>query len=123
MENTNFMDFKSKCELFEKMGKEYKRAKIVTTPMYASFCSYNMIREDSVQYPVFSQQKISYYEDLKKICDLVLTTMKKDLSMILAKDFFETEEDNWWNYYFSRSTYYRLKNIAMDVFMDYFRVG
>lgn len=123
MKNTNPTNFKEKCLLFKKMGIEYKRAKILTTKMYASFSSYNLINEDSTNYLPISQEKISYYENVVKILDMALNSIKKDYSIILTNDFFETKEENWWLYYYSRSTYYRLKNNAMESFLELFNVN
>jgi len=37
--------------------------------------------------------------------------------LILEKDFISNDSKNWWNEYYSKSTYYRLKHRAMDEFL------
>ena len=44
--------------------------------------------------------------------------LSKDERMILEKEFILYEDRDWWYEYYSRSTYYRMKQKAMDAFLD-----
>ena len=57
----------------------------------------------------FNNQKLI---ELKKIKEEI-----KDL--LIYNEYFSKKVENWWIYYFSRSTYYRLKNKAMNDFLEW----
>lgn len=49
---------------------------------------------------------------------VILEELSKDERRILVRDFIETSDRNWWMDYYSKSTYYRLKNEAIKHFLD-----
>ncbi|MEI7668393.1 MAG: hypothetical protein WCI62_05325 [Erysipelotrichaceae bacterium] len=49
---------------------------------------------------------------------VVLEELSIDERRILVRDFIETSDRNWWMDYYSKSTYYRLKNEAIKHFLD-----
>jgi hypothetical protein len=58
-----------------------------------------------------------YYLRLKKKVDYILRQLDPSYVDILEKDYFKAHEDNWWIYSYTKSTYYRLKNKAIDTFL------
>lgn len=62
-------------------------------------------------------------EDLEKVIstfEFILDCLSKDSRLIIEKEFIEKERKDWWVYYYSRSTYYRLKTRAMEETLYYF---
>lgn len=63
------------------------------------------------------------YEDKEshEICkdfDEIIENMPSVLSMILKNDYLTPVEEGWWKYLYSKSKYYKLKNIAINAFFD-----
>lgn len=63
--------------------------------------------------------KEEFYKKIKSKVDYILMHMERELSMIIYNEYFSKKVENWWIYYFSRSTYYRLKNKAMNDFLEW----
>lgn len=103
--------FKQKNLIIKKIGIDYKKIKNLNNNSL-------MICEKEEEY-IFSKKDINYYNDLKSKVDYILLQMDKDLSQIIYNEFFSSKIENWWMYYFSRSTYYRMKNKAMDCFLEW----
>ena len=112
------LDFKEKCKIIRRLGKEYKKAKIFTSKPYVNYFMHQGVRENSTDYLSKNEKDREHYENLIKLLDMVLGAMDKEYSIILRNDYFESQDSNWWLYYYSRSTYYRLKGRAMDEFME-----
>ena len=49
--------------------------------------------------------------------DSTLELLLKEHKDILVNDFFYQKERNWWNKYYSKTTYYRIKATAMNDFL------
>ena len=102
--------FKQKNLIIKKIGIDYKKIKNLEGNSL-------LICEGEEFYLV--KKDINYYNDLKNKVDYILLQMEKELSQIIYNEFFSSKMENWWMYYFSRSTYYRLKNKAMDNFLEW----
>ena len=64
-----------------------------------------------------------YIEDSKEHLFLrwvqfALNSCSKESRFILEKEYICHERKDWWYVYYSRSTYYRFKQRAMDEFLD-----
>lgn len=103
-------EFKQKDLIIRKIGMEYKKIKFMDD-------NSSLINEDS--HPYFIDKNGKYDLVIKKKIDYILLQMEKTLSMIIYNEYFSSKIDNWWMYYFSKSTYYRLKNKAMDNFLEW----
>ncbi len=53
----------------------------------------------------------------KGLIDYIISSLDEDSQRILYFDFVYKNNKYWWREYYSKSTYYRLKNIAMDAFL------
>ena len=62
----------------------------------------------------------TYAEDAKMVylVERCLLECSKNTQLIIRKDFLEVPEKNWYVSYFSRSTYYRLKEKAVNEFVQ-----
>lgn len=103
--------FKQKDLIIRKLGIEYKKIKYLQGNSL-------LICEDEEEY-LKSKKDLNYYNDLKYKVDYILLQMEKELSQIIYNEFFSNKVDNWWMYYFSKSTFYRVKNKAMDNFLEW----
>ncbi len=72
------IDFKSKCSLFEKMGKDYRRAKVLMSKIYSTYCASYKVMEESESYGN-EKENLAYYENIKKLYDLVLDSISRDM--------------------------------------------
>lgn len=57
-------------------------------------------------------------KELCKDFDEIMENMPSVLSMILKNDYLSPVEEDWWKYLYSKSKYYKLKNIAINAFFD-----
>jgi len=103
--------FKQKNLIIKKLGIDYKKIKNLEGNSL-------LICEDEENYLEYKKD-LTYYNDLKNKVDYILMQMDKELSQIIYNEFFSNKVENWWMYYFSRSTYYRIKNKAMDNFLEW----
>ena len=52
-----------------------------------------------------------------ELLDFVISQLNDDAQKIIYFDFVYRRDQNWWREYYSKSTYYRLKNVALDDFI------
>lgn len=52
------------------------------------------------------------------LIDYTISCLDEESQRILYFDFVYRNDKYWWREYYSKSTYYRLKNIAMDAFLN-----
>lgn len=102
--------FKQKDLIIRKIGMDYKKMIFNDDQKF-------LINESGNSY--LSEEKENYYSIIKNKIDYILLQMDKNLSMIIYNDYLSTKLENWWIYYYSKSTYYRLKNKAMDNFLEW----
>ncbi len=53
-----------------------------------------------------------------ELLDYIISQMDEDSQRIIYFDFVYRNEIYWWREFYSKSTYYRLKNIALDTFLS-----
>ena len=56
---------------------------------------------------------------LTEILDSVLDILDEESRRIMVNDFKVRADKQWWQHFYSRSTYYRLKTKATEEFLDY----
>ena len=107
-------NFKEKDLFIKKIGIEYKKIQLLEKrPL--------LVCEGSEDY-LEAKKEDGYYFSLKEKVDYILKQMDENLSKIIYNEFFSARVENWWMYYYSKSTYYRLKNKAMDSFLEWWNV-
>ncbi len=104
-------NFKQKTAIIEKIAMEYKKIKYLGENSL-------LICEEEANY-LKEKKDLSYFNDLKTKIDYILFQMDEELSKIIYNEFFSSKSGNWWIYYYSKSTFYRLKNKAMDLFLEW----
>lgn len=52
-----------------------------------------------------------------ELLDFVISQLNADAQKIIYFDFVYRSDQNWWREYYSKSTYYRIKNVALDDFI------
>jgi len=80
-----------------------------------------LVCEEDTHY-LENRKSENYYNELKNKIDYILLQMDNNLSQIIYNEFFSNKNDGWWIYYYSNNTYYRLKNKAMDSFLEWWYV-
>ena len=103
--------FKQKDLIIRKIGIDYKKI------MFSHAESF-VVCESEEEY-LNNKKDIEYYNNLKDKVDYILLHMDKNLSKVIYNEYLSSNSDNWWIYYYSKSTYYRMKNKAMDNFLEW----
>ena len=103
--------FKEKDLIIKRIGIDYKIIKFLEGNSL-------MICEDEENY-LIAKKDLDYYNDLKNKIDYILLQMDERLSKVIYNEYFSSKVENWWVYFYSESTYYRLKNKAMDLFLEW----
>ena len=103
--------FKQKDLIIKKIGMEYRKFKFFEFEFLT-------IREEESSYLERKKDR-NYYNDLKNKVDYILQQLDEQSAKIIYNDYLVNSTDNWWIYYYSKSTYYRLKNKAMDIFLEW----
>ena len=106
--------FKQKDLIIKKISVDYKKIKFLEGNSL-------MICESDNGYLEYKKD-LNYYNDLKNKIDCILTQMDNQLAQVIYNEYFSFKTENWWVYYYSKSTYYRLKNKAMDSFLEWWYV-
>ena len=114
MKTITEVKFKQKDLIIRKLGIDYKKIKFLNnSPL--------LICETSDSY-MEAKKDITYYNELKEKVDYILKQMDTTLSQLIYNEFFSNRIENWWIYFYSKSTYYRLKNKAMNCFLEWWYV-
>lgn len=103
--------FKEKDSIIKKIGIEYRKANLLELEI-------NCVNEEESVY-LENDKKEKYYENVRKKVDYIFLQLDDQLSKIIYNDYFTLKKDNWWIFFYSKSTYYRLKNKAMDIFLEW----
>ena len=101
------VNFKQKQLIISKISMSYKKSSLKD----------DLFSVNEENHPYLNEE--NYYLNIKNKVDYILLQMDNNLSMIIYNDFFSRKVDGWWMYYFSKSTYYRLKNKAMNNFLEW----
>lgn len=110
METKTIKSFKRKDLILKKIGIEYRKVKLLE---YNSL----VIKEDESFY--LEKKSNEYYNNVKEKVDYILLQMDEHLAFVITNEYLSTRNSNWWIYYFSKSTYYRIKNKAMNSFLEW----
>lgn len=112
MKTRTLNEFKQKDLIVKKIGIEYRKVE------FSKFNSF-VVEEEETYYLKKNEE---YYNEVKLKVDYILRQMNEQLSKIIFNEYLINKIDNWWIYYYSKSTYYRLKNKAIDVFLEWWYV-
>ena len=122
--------YKEKKEELEKIFRGYHRAQMklqyLKEKSYYPSIQMDTIRERKSYYQDKGTQWIdSLYskEELEKAIqsyEFILSCLSEESRRIIEKDFLYKDKKDWWDLYYSRSTYYRLKTRAMEEILYYF---
>ena len=99
-----------------KFAKDYQKSKIIEL-RGVDLLNKCVVSDKDTKY---MNNKIEYdqYYSLQTRIECILDNLGYECSDFLKKEFFCCGyRSNWWENYYSRSTYYRLKNKAMDEFL------
>ena len=103
--------FKQKDLIIKKIGIDYKKMNMLELDLLR-------VNETSTIY-LKEEKEDNYYKRIKDKVDYIMSQLDEQLKVLLYNDYFSIREVNWWIYYYSKSTYYRLKNKAMDAFLEW----
>ena len=122
--------YKEKKEELEKIFRGYHQAQMklqyLKEKSYYPSIQMDTIRERKSYYQDKGTQWIdSLYnkEELEKAIqsyEFILSCLSEESRRIIEKDFLYKDKKDWWVFYYSRSTYYRLKTRAMEEILYYF---
>lgn len=101
--------FRQKNKIIEKILMDYKKIRYINPDIFM-VCEKEEIYLEDIQ---------KYYRDLKEKVDYILLQMDKELSKVIYNEYLINDNTNWWMYVYSKSTYYRMKNKAMTVFLEW----
>lgn len=95
------------------------RIKIVLIESIITRWKYNKLNEErkNVVMPPQHNFSLPYILNSKQI-EFALALMTPDEMLIIERDFIDIAYKDWWRGYFSKATYYRIKNRAMDKFLN-----
>lgn len=65
------------------------------------------------------EEKLQKHLKYKEMFESFYDTLKEDEKLIIRFDFYDQVSENWWVSYYSRSTYYRIKNRAITKMLYY----
>jgi hypothetical protein len=113
------LPFKSSDKIMKEYATEYKKFKIIDLKGL-DILTGSGVSEGVCNY-IDSKNKYTYYYSLQTRIESVLELLDWECSMFLKKEFFGYNNNKfWWQNYYSRSTYYRLKKKYMDNFLVLF---
>lgn len=72
-----------------------------------------------ISWYIHTQERNNYDENNKDHYMNIIENLDLESRRILHNDFVVRESRDWYMSYYSKSTYYRLKNIALDKFISY----
>lgn len=68
----------------------------------------------------FDDARMQEYSNYKVMFDAFFDTLKEDEKLVILNDFYDMVSVNWWIGIYSRSTYYRIKNKAIEKMLFYY---
>lgn len=68
--------------------------------------------------PPIESYKLDRGVEYVEYIDTMLSLMPAEFERIIRKDYLETRNVKWWQEYYKKSTYYRRKREAVEVFVD-----
>lgn len=126
--NVEILDFKEKDKLLRHIYTTYRKAQLQLELMDTYFNPYpqsqNLIQEKIKPYGTnYLLKRIEKKRDFELLIDMVNRIHRKvspDSLLILQKEYLDLESKGWWQHYYARSTYYRLKRRAIEEFFMYY---
>lgn len=110
--------FKEKDLLIRKYASEYNKSKIIELKGL-ELINKDIVCDNAATY-IDTKNKYTYYYSLQAKIDFILEKLDWEESNFIKKEFFSNNYRNgWWMNYYSKSTYYRLKNKAMGKFLGF----
>ena len=101
--------FKERELLIRKYANEYNKSKIIEIKGL-SLIKNDIVSEKAETY-IDTENKYTYYYALQTKIDFILDKLDWENSDFIRKEFFSSNyRAGWWINYYSRSTYYRIKN-------------
>lgn len=108
--------FKDKEDIMRNFARDYQKSKIIELKGVDLLVS-NVV-SDSVNNYMNTKKEYDYYYSLQTKIEYILDNLEFECSSFLRREFFCCGyRNNWWQNYYSRSTYYRIKSKAMDAFL------
>ena len=98
------------------LKKEFKNNEVLVKFLFKT-----LLRNNIEAYP-FSVAEQSDSQ-LGTLVNLALQLLNKEERRIITEEFIHHKQGDWWVYYYSRATYYRLKGQAMRKMLDYLNKG
>lgn len=99
-----------KQKVFEKIIKEFVQAKKTILLIEEGYREY--LGNESV---TDLEEKVRF---IVKNVEITLKSLQLEEIEILENEFFKPVKNDWWNKYYSKSTFYRYRSRAIDNFLD-----
>ncbi len=122
------LTFKERSQIVKKFFDEYIRASMSLSMLedkdFYPVMSYQNIRETSPSFDKKEHMLIDHMEKKEQLrkriysTDRILLALKEEHREMLEKEYLFYEKD-WWQCYYSKSTYYRIKKKAIDELLFY----
>ena len=77
-----------------------------------------------MNYP--GEVKLRQKDDLKKLIsafEIVINALSPESQVIINNEFILKKDSDWWNEYYSRATYYRMKTRALEEILFYVNIS
>ena len=135
MKEKSKLTFKQKQDAVEKLFRQYHRAKLKlycleNTSFYPEI-STSLVKERKHTYGKNSiaarlNQRIDDKDDLKKLIsafEIVINALSPESQVIINNEFILKKDSDWWNEYYRRATYYRMKTRALEEILFYVNIS
>lgn len=109
------LSFKDKSQILQIIAKEYQKAMLYIQTLDEK--TKNIICDSS---PLERENSIRREQiNLVTIVNCVMNLLNKEHKEIIENDYFKNSDSKWWLEKYSKSTFYSLKNAALDNFTYY----
>lgn len=129
MTDLDEMSLKEKDKLLKGIIREYQKAQLqlrtINEKEFYPQLQYNVIKDHHTPYNNLESSMINYIEKKENLetvvsfIDGILASLPKEIYQLIEKDYLNPNKREWWNEYYSRSTYYRLRKKALDDVLFY----
>lgn len=116
----NHSKFKSNCHLLEQITAEYVKAKM-TLEHKEELKKVSLIKEEGGYYSL-TEDKCNSYKFFINHINKVLDMLEPIDKEFIENDFLEKENPFWWNNCYSKSSYYRNKKKALEMFLHFYKL-
>lgn len=134
MKKTDKLTFKQKQDAVEDLFRQYHRAKLKlycleNTNFYPQL-NIGVLRETNRSYSTSIadrlNQRIDDKDELKNLIaafEIVIQALTPESQLIITNEYVLQKKDEWWNDFYSRATYYRLKTRALEEILFYVNIS